>query len=553
MSKIITLLDKVVEQGELESQSTINCVCQVDKYENKIIFLAPEGKLVKKDEVVVKFDPSEITKEIDERKARINEETAETETAKQELKVQEDENVINLRTAKQTLEFAELDLKKYIEGDYLVNKSEIEGNISEAQTAVDKARRDRENMRALVKRGFREYEQLREADQVVTSTELRLKNAKQKLESLEKFEHVKSLAEFKGKAEEAKYKLKIAETTAAAKLAKAKDRLSNQERGLKMQKDRLKRLQEDLGHHSIKAPQDGTLTYARQRWRENGAKVHEGSVVDQNQLVVILPDMTRMQVKVGVHETMVSKVKVGQPALVRVDAFSGRPLTGRVKTVSDLSASTRWERSRDYHVEVTIDSFPEDMKIKPGMTAEVEILVGQYENVLAVPIQAVTNFGRDKFLFVRKGDADFEVQKVKTGRSNLSFVEIEEGIENDQTVALDAYQRGLIEFEGLEPEKDAEQMPLENVVPEGEAPDNVKDVGKVSEEPVGADGKEVDGKEVDGKEVDGKEVDGKDSPAGEASAAPQNTEEAKFEAKPVATPADSSDKPAQLNSPKLNL
>jgi len=151
-----TLLDKVVEQGVLESQNTVTGTCQIDDHENKIIFLAPEGKLVKKGEVVVKFDDSKIKEDISERESRVNEAKAEVETARQELKVQQDENETALRKATQDLKFAELDLKKYVEGDYKVKKSELEQAISESQTELDQANRDMENTRALVKRGFRE-------------------------------------------------------------------------------------------------------------------------------------------------------------------------------------------------------------------------------------------------------------------------------------------------------------------------------------------------------------------------------------------------------------
>ena len=378
-----TLMDRVVEQGELESQSTIKGKCEIDSHENKIIFLAPEGTVVDKDEIVCKFDTSEITKDITDRESRVNESETEVEAAEQELKVQIDENATTIRTAEQTFEFAKLDLNKYVKGDYLVNKSEIEGTISEAKTALDKARRDMENTRDLVKLGFREYEQLREDQQVVKSAQLRLKNANQKLHSLINFEHVKSLAEFTSKKIEAEHELGIAETTCAAKLSKAQDKLANEERGLEIQKSRLKSLQENLAKHEMKAPQTGTLAYANNRYSDE--KVHEGSVLYQNQTVFILPDMDRMQVKVGIHETLVSKVKEGQEAVIKVDAFPGSDLSGAVKSVSPLSASTRWEPSNNYHVIVTIEGFPEDFKLKPGMTAEVEIIVGQYKDVIAVP------------------------------------------------------------------------------------------------------------------------------------------------------------------------
>ena len=420
-----TLMDRVIEQGELESQSTINGKCEIDSHENKIIFLAPEGQIVEKDEIVCKFDTSEITKDITDRQSRVNESETEVEAADGELKVQIDENATALRTAQQTLEFAKLDLKKYVEGDYLVNKSEIEGQISEALTAYDKARRDMENTRALVKRGFREYEQLREAQQVVKSTELRLKNANQKLDSLERFEHVKSLAEFTSKASEAEHELAIATTTAAAKLSKAEDKLANEKRGLEIQKNRLKSLEENLAKHEMKAPQTGTLAYANNRYSDE--KVHEGSVLYQNQTVFILPDMDRMQVKVGIHETLVSKVKPGQKAVVKVDAFPGSDLVAEVKSVSPLSASTRWEPSNNYHVVVTIDSFPKDYKLKPGMTAQVEIVVGQYDNVIAVPVQAVTTHSNQEYVFVQDASGEFVSKAVKTGESNVSFVAIKRG------------------------------------------------------------------------------------------------------------------------------
>ena len=454
-----TLTDRVIEQGELESQSTVQGKVEIDSYDNKIIFLAPEGKVVEKDEIVCKFDTSEITKEITERKSKVNESETEVETAQQELTVQLDENETAIRTATQTLEFAVLDRNKYKDGDYPVNKSEIEGLISEALTELDKARRDMENTRGLVKLGYREYEMLREKQQVVKSAELGLKNAEQKLESLEKFEHVKSLKEYESKVVEAEHALAIAKTTATANESKARDKLANEERGLVIQNDRLEELEKSLARHVMKAPQVGTLAYA-ESWRDDG-KIREGSVIYRNQTVFILPDMERMQVKVGVHETLVSKVKPEQKVVVKVDAFPGSELNGKVKSVSPLSAGTRWEPSNNYDVIITIDSFPKEYKLKPGMTAEVEVVVGRYEDVIAVPVQAVTTHSNKEYVFVQDAGGEFVSTPIKTGESNASFVAIKEGLEIDSVVALDAYQRGLIEFDSEE-----KQLPE---VPEGDA------------------------------------------------------------------------------------
>ena len=400
----------------------------------------------------------------------------------------------------------------------MVSKSDIEGTISEAQTAVDKARRDRENMRALVKQGFRQFEQLREAEQVVKSAELRLKNGKQKLDSLVKFEYVKSLEEFSGKATEAKFLLETAKTTAAAKLAQAKDKLRNEERGLEIQERRLKEHKENLAKHEMKAPQAGTFTYGRNRWDDE--KAHEGGTIWRNQPVFVLPDMRRMQVKVGIHESLVSKVKVKQKAIIHVDAFSDKTLYGVVKTVATISSSTRRRPSNNYEVKITIDDFPEDMKLKPGMTAEVEVYVGKYVDVLSVPIQAVTSFGNKKYVFAKKSDGQFESREVKVGNSNLSFVEIKEGLQKDQTVALDAYQRGLAFFDPDDLETDSGEGDLLAMTPAEQAASEAADA---AEKKAAEDKKKAE--EEKAKDDDAEEAEKEDSEDEGSSEKSESTEQ----------------------------
>ena len=79
--------------------------------------------------------------------------------------------------------------------------------------------------------------------------------------------------------------------------------------------------------------------------------------------------------------------------------------------------------------------------------------MGSYPDVLAVPIQAITSFGHKKFVFVKNADNEFESREVELGESNTSFTAIESGVEAGEVVSLDAYQRGLREFEE-EPEED---------------------------------------------------------------------------------------------------
>ena len=498
VAKIMDLRDVIVEQGTLESQNTINGICQIRGYENKIISLVPEGTKVKKGDVVVKFDDANILKEMESQRLEITEAQSDLEDAKQEVTVQVNENQSETRAAKQALEFAKIDLNKYLEGDFLVSKADQEGSISEAETEVKKRQRELEAMRVYVKRGFRQYEQLREAQQSLQSAELRLKRDKQKYDMLLRFDHVKQKAELEGKLTEAKFKLDAVKETAKAKLAKAEDKLDYRERRLKMKKETLTRMQENHKKFVIEAPQDGTVAFPPSDMFGRENQIREGGVVYQNQVVFFLPNMRQMQVKVDVHESMVSKVKVGQKVVVRVDAFQNYPLEGVVTKVATLAQNSYFTTAKNYKAIIKIDDIPEDIALKPGMTAKSEIVCGVYRDVLCVPVQAITTKFGKTFAYVRNREG-FERREVTIDRNNISFIEVVKGLEPGDEVALDAYERSIEDFEGVEaeelavkatesaPESGAKQKPSEpgNEKPESEKseakksdPKNEPDVGK---------------------------------------------------------------------------
>jgi RND family efflux transporter MFP subunit len=261
-----------------------------------------------------------------------------------------------------------------------------------------------------------------------------------------KYEHKKSLSEFKSKAVEATFKLEAAKATAKAKEAKAKFKVETEKKALKMQQDRLNKMMENLTKFEMAAPHSGTLAYANREYWDSSRKISEGATVYQNQLVFYLPDLKNMQVKVGIHESLVSKIKKDQPATIRIDAFANRTFTGKVKSVAPLAESSWYNASKNYNAIVTIDGIPDDVILKPGMTAQVEILTGVYPQVVAVPVQAVASHAGKKYVYVESRKDNFQRQEVQIGRSNTSFVEIVSGVKAGEIVALDSFQRGTRDF-----------------------------------------------------------------------------------------------------------
>ena len=202
------------------------------------------------------------------------------------------------------------------------------------------------------------------------------------------------------------------------------------------------------------AEQDGTVAYANERWYGASDRIREGTELYSGRNVYYLPDMSRMQVKVNVHESVVDRIKKDQQAVIRLDAFSDRKLSGTVKSVAGM-ASSSYSNVQNYDTIVLINELPEDLAIKPGMTAEVDIHVDTFEDVIAVPVGAITEHFGQTYVYVTSGN-EAERRLVETDRMTHSFIEVTDGLEVGEVVTLDAYQRGLADFADKERDSGSE-------------------------------------------------------------------------------------------------
>ncbi len=436
--------DTVVDRGTVASQNTVEGRCELPGYTNKIIFIVPEGTFVEAGEVVVRFDSAEVDRMINEKSIALNEAHGKLAQAKEDLDIQKNKNESDIAAAELELNLAELDLDKYEHGDFIAEKTDLERQILEGEAELEKTRDELNNMRSLVKKGFRSPEQLRELELRFNSMQYRVDRDKQKMRVLEDFDYKRKMTEYRAKAFEARRKHERALTTASAELRKAEANIQNAEAAVQLLTAEMETLQQTKELCELKAPQAGTVAYANQPWYDDERRIREGATVFREQSIFILPDLTRMQVKLQIHESVVNKIKPGLPAVMRIDAFPDVQLQGTVKFVAELAASSFLD-AKKYEVIVHINEFPAGMNLKPGMTAQVTIHAGRYENVLAVPINAVTEHLGQTYVYQIEGGS-VRRQAVQVGRSTHAFVEIVDGLAGGERVVLDAYQRGLADF-----------------------------------------------------------------------------------------------------------
>lgn len=212
---------------------------------------------------------------------------------------------------------------------------------------------------------------------------------------------------------------------AKAALESAQARLADAEREVERLKNgpdpqditnaeaRIAAAQATLKLANVLAPFSGSITALSSR---PGDRVAPGSVAFQ------IDDLSRLLVDVRISEVDINRVQVGQPATITFDAIPGKQYQGVVMTVDRVGSSIQGV----VDFTVTIELTDADEAVKPGMTAAVNIIVEQLENVLQVPNRVVRVQEGRRVVYILRNDQLLAVE-ITLGASSELNSEVLEG------------------------------------------------------------------------------------------------------------------------------
>lgn len=145
-----------------------------------------------------------------------------------------------------------------------------------------------------------------------------------------------------------------------------------------------------LSRTTITAPMAGRVTRLNV---EEGETAIMGTLNKDAATLLTISDMSVFETKVRVDETDVSRIKIGDSAVVQIDAFRDTTFVGRVTDISHSSVTTAGsqpgqETAIDYEVTVQLENPPADTR--PDFSATAKIVTAVRRQVLAVPIIALT-------------------------------------------------------------------------------------------------------------------------------------------------------------------
>jgi multidrug efflux pump subunit AcrA (membrane-fusion protein) len=216
-------------------------------------------------------------------------------------------------------------------------------------------------------------------------------------------------------------------------LKASRSKLQADEAGFAMDKMRLERAKEELENCVIKAERSGLVIYpSAAAWKET-PDITEGVNVRKDQTLLLMPDLTKMQVKVGIHESIVDHIKPGQAARI---TLPDRTLNGKVASVSPVTRPAGWWTGNVVKYD-TIIELPSVEGLKPGMSAEVEVIMDRHQDVLTIPVAAVVETENAQFCWVKTAEGT-KARALQLGDSNDSFIVVKAGLKEGEAVVLNA-------------------------------------------------------------------------------------------------------------------
>ncbi len=164
--------------------------------------------------------------------------------------------------------------------------------------------------------------------------------------------------------------------------------------------------------------------------------ISEGATVKYGQPIITIPDMAKLGVDVNIHESNIKKVSLDQKVFITAESVPDKLLEGRVAKVAVLpdSNASRYNPSLKVYP-ATIEIKGNNDFLKPGMSAKVEILVNELDDVIFIPVQAVFTENDEHFVFLKEG-SQYNRHVVTIGQHNDQYIEIKKGLSEKDIIAL---------------------------------------------------------------------------------------------------------------------
>lgn len=410
----------ITERGEIESAGDIEVRSQVVTRNQPglaILRVVPEGTVVKEGDFLVELDSSALREERTLQQIAVN--TAEAAVVE----------------ARNTYETAVIAKREYLEGTFVQGVETLESELFVAEENLSRAEEYLKYSKLLAAKGYVNDLQLQADKFAVEKARKEADAARTKLEVLKRFTREKMLKQLE------------------SDILIAKAKWEAEKNSLSLEEGKLSELDDQVAKCVIGSPGAGVVKYAHEIDRRGDADflVEEGALIRERQVILRLPDPSRMRVEVKINESLIQHVKPGMPAVVEPIGVDDAAFAGVVEFVNQYAEPSGWRKANVKEYKAFVKVKQASSVLRSGMTASVTIRSMHMPNVLQVPIQAVYPHGEGEYCLVQDQDGALQARPVQCGPTNDRFFVISSGLSDaDRVVVNPRAVADAVEFPSLE-------------------------------------------------------------------------------------------------------
>ncbi|UCH35312.1 MAG: efflux RND transporter periplasmic adaptor subunit [Armatimonadota bacterium] len=417
--------DLLITVDQTGSLSALDSMPVMPEVSGRLVSVTENGVMASAGDLIAMLDPTEGEEQV----KQLTREYAETLRKLEQAKKRGESNLAEMGIKVQRAR----DEAAVFERQQQAILRDLRDNITFQENEIERRREQLDVKRRLAGAGLIAGTEVEREEAGLRAAEFGLQRDRTDYE-LKKSQAESDIFDRRKRADDIEHDLGVARRRAERDVRMAQNQVEN----LKLRLDREK---EELRKTAITAPTSGLVVLNPQHRRHGGGDVpRAGDRIWAGRQLAQIVDTKHMQVKLELDQARISGVKVGQEAIVEIDALPGESFGGKVVEIGQTARRPPlegwWGMSSEQTFPVTIE-LPrvEETKMRPGMRANVRIVMKRIEDVITIPTECV--FERDgRFVVYVERDGRYREVTVKIGESSGDYTAIVQGLKEGDGVAL---------------------------------------------------------------------------------------------------------------------
>ena len=425
--------------GKIDAKESIKVAHKVRSDTMTITTIVPEGSYVTKGQELVSFNNTKQKTDVETAEADCKAAASDVDIAKQAVEITQRENTEALVQAQFKYRAAQMEYEKAEKGELPQSERKMKLEIEKAESEVKQAKESYELItdKDVIAQGFATTTDIEKERIRYRASQIQMEVATSELEVFKKYTRPVGLNTKQADVETTRAATLMIENVNANKLRQKTAEFEAKQEKQRQFKERLVLANEQLTATTLKAPNDGLVIYGDSgddegRYYRGNGPIRVGAQIYYNQTVITLPKMDELVIKTTIAEVDINRVKKGLRVIVTSDAYPDLHEIGTVETIGNVASRSYTDATNNYSL--TVQLRKGDLKIKPGVSAKLEIEIDELKDVILIPVNAVFKHDGRNFAYVK--DGGIACRELKLGSNNDTHIVVLDGVKEGESVML---------------------------------------------------------------------------------------------------------------------